>query len=112
MKKPDKAVIVDMLNKSMGNVSVAAKSLGTSRVSLYKWIKDYDIESALDDAREVAIDFVESKLMANIERGDTTAIIFYLKTQGKRRGYYDKGDDTRPNTTINIVNGKELPEDI
>ena len=42
------------------------------------------------DEREGLKDFAEGKLMQQIDGGNITAIIFYLKTQAKDRGYIEK----------------------
>jgi hypothetical protein len=39
---------------------------------------------------EEALDFAENKLMENINKNDTTSLIFYLKCKGKHRGYVEK----------------------
>ena len=36
------------------------------------------------------IDFAESSLYKQIKDGNTSATIFFLKTQAKRRGYIEK----------------------
>jgi len=87
--------IVEALRLSRGLVSQAAERLGCDRGTIYNAIKRYEtVRRALDDAREAMLDRTESKLFENIEQGDNTAIIFYLKCIGKRRGYVERQEVT------------------
>ena len=45
--------------------------------------KSDDLSAALFGAREAANDRAEQFLFEKCERGDTTALIFFLKTQGQ-----------------------------
>lgn len=73
---------------SLGIVSAACEMAGVSRMTYNRWIKaDEDFAAKIKDMADFQCDFVESKLLKKIEEGDTTAIIFYLKTKGKKRGY-------------------------
>ncbi|MEF2920033.1 MAG: hypothetical protein U0O22_06120, partial [Acutalibacteraceae bacterium] len=56
----------------------------------------------VDEINEATLDFVESKLLENIKKGEVTSIIFYLKTKGRNRGYQEK-------TEIDI-NSLKLPQ--
>jgi len=94
MKKPDRSVIEQAIVKAFGNLSAASKSLGVDRVSLYKWIEQDGLEQAVIEGRNSRLDFVEGKLDQKIDGGDTTAIIFFLKTQGKSRGYVERQEIT------------------
>jgi len=94
MKKPDRSVIEQAIVKAFGNLSAASKSLGVDRVSLYKWIEQDGLEQAVVEGRNSRLDFVEGKLDQKIDGGDTTAIIFFLKTQGKSRGYVERQEIT------------------
>lgn len=77
--------------KEKGNLSNAAKRLGCVRKTVYNWIeKEPELLTAVDEARDTALDFVENKLMEGIDKGNVTLIIFYLKTQGKGRGYVER----------------------
>ena len=53
------------------------------------------------------LDYAESKLVENIGKGDTTAIIFTLKTKGKSRGYIERSEvhqeTTYKSLDINII---------
>lgn len=83
-----KKALLDALEKSLGIVTTACKSAGVGRVTFYEWMKkDPDFAAAVEDIGEVTLDFAESALLMNIRQGDTTAIIFYLKTKGRGRGY-------------------------
>lgn len=74
-----------------GNVTDVAKSLNCTRKTVYNYINKYDdVKEARLDATEAAIDYVENKLFSKIEEGNITAIIFYLKTIGKTRGYIER----------------------
>ena len=86
-----KKAMVDALIKSLGIVTTAAKIAGIDRSTHYVWLKEDDeYKSAVDSIEDIAIDFAESKLHSQIEKGDTTATIFFLKTKGKKRGYIEK----------------------
>ena len=50
------------------------------------------LKEVLSDAREDALDLAESKLMKAIDDGNITAIIFFLKTRGKSRGYSERSE--------------------
>lgn len=76
--------------RSFGNISVAAKSFGVERQTMYNWIKKDELELSLEEGRETLLDMAENKLAKNIGDGDTTSLIFFLKTQGKKRGYIEK----------------------
>lgn len=74
-----------------GNITEAAKSLKISNKTLYRWAdKDEELKRAIQEGRDSMLDFAENALKNKIEKGDTTAIIFFLKTQGRKRGYTEK----------------------
>jgi hypothetical protein len=54
------------------------------------------------------VDVAESKLMAKIDAGDTTAIIFFLKTQGKGRGYVERQEVTGAEGNAIEVSWKQI----
>lgn len=86
-----KNAMVKALERSLGVVTTAAKSVGIERSTHYDWMKDDEVYRAQVEAlKDVALDFAESNLHNQINKGDTTATIFYLKTQGKKRGYIEK----------------------
>jgi ACT domain-containing protein len=73
------------------NVSATCSAVGISRQTFYQYRKDDKVfHQALIDAEEAIIDNVESKLLSKINEGDTTLIIFFLKTKAKSRGYVER----------------------
>jgi len=62
---------------------------------LYNYLKKYaTAQQALDDTREKRHEWVENKLIQQIDADNLTAIIFYLKTQGKHLGYVERQEVT------------------
>lgn len=83
--------LIVTLEAAGGLISVAAKKMGIDRGTLYNWIrKDKELQEALANIKESLLDFTESKLLGNIKAGDNAAICFYLKCQGKARGYTER----------------------
>ena len=94
MKKPDRSVIEKAIVKGFGNLSTASKSLAVERATLYKWIEQEGLEEAVQEGRNKRLDFAESMLDKGMLEGNMTAVIFYLKTQGKSRGYVERQEIT------------------
>lgn len=87
----EKKAILNALEESCGVVSTACKSIGMPRSTFYNWLNaDPAFKAAVEDVQEYALDVAESELHKLIKKGETVAIIFYLKTKGKKRGYIEK----------------------
>ncbi len=82
---------VEEIKGSGGYVTVVAGRLNVSRQHVYTLIKKYKtVADAIQDEREKQKDYAEGKLQEQIKAGNMTAIIFYLKTQAKARGYVER----------------------
>ena len=93
------------LEKSLGIVKTACQEVGIARQTHYNWMEaDPEYKQAVESIADGVIDFVESKLHGLIDKGDTAATIFYMKTKGKKRGYIERqeitGADNQPIITI------------
>ena len=86
-----KRMFLTALRRTGGNISRACSRVGLSRNTISVWMRSDDIfrEEMLELA-EAITDAVEDELMKRIAAGDTYAIIFYLKTMGRKRGYTEK----------------------
>lgn len=115
MDKTDnnKKAVIEALQDCHGIVTDACKKTGVARSTFYQWLnEDADFKAAVEEAQEQAIDFVEGKLFQKIngvkigkmdDEGELnvyeqppsdTAIIFYLKTKAKKRGYIERQELT------------------
>lgn len=83
--------LVEALEQSLGVVTTACKIVGCARSTFYEYYnKDSAFKDAVDELQNMTLDFVESQLHKQIQEGNTTATIFYLKTKGKKRGYIER----------------------
>ncbi len=109
--KPDnskKEKFLSFLEEARGIVSVACQNFKISRETHYQWMQEEWYAKRVSEINESVIDFVEGKLFQKIEgiligkmdkEGELqvfdvppsdTAIIFYLKTRAKSRGYIER----------------------
>ena len=69
------------------NVAESCRRIKISRQTFYRWKKEDSFAQACEDVEEGLIDNAESKLQELINSKNPIAILFYLKTKGKSRGY-------------------------
>lgn len=108
----NKKRLLEALEKTLGNVSEGCRQANVSRDTHYRWLKEDEVYKLnVEELTNVAIDFVEGKLfekingisMANSSKDgevvyklapSDTAIIFFLKTKAKKRGYVERSEIT------------------
>lgn len=91
MDNPKKAAMLAAMKASLGVVSTACEQTGISRQTHYNWIaSDAEYKQECEALAERTIDFAESHLFKLIKNGNPAAIIFYLKTKGRNRGYVER----------------------
>ncbi len=119
-----KKAMLQALEKTLGNVSDAASQVGIARKTHYEWMKtDSEYCEAVESIGEAALDFVESKLFTLIagfkrttitsdgpvivqDPPHPTAVLFYLKCKGKRRGYIERPLN-EPEVQVNVSAGSK-----
>ena len=89
--------VTEALLATDGNLTATAAKLGVSRQGVYEYIKRYDLQSVLDEAREKMVDEAVGQLHRLVRDGNLGATIFYLKTQAKNRNYSERIEQTGAN---------------
>ena len=68
-----KQSLINALEKSMGVVTTACKSVGIHRSTFYEYYNnDPDFKKEVNDIGNLALDFTESKMFEQIRDGNTT----------------------------------------
>ena len=92
-KNYENTTIKKAIEDSGGIISTIAERLGCEWHTAKKYIESSEeLKAAYDAESESVIDLAESKLIENIQENDNTAILFYLKTKGKKRGYIERNE--------------------
>jgi hypothetical protein len=88
-----KQKMLKALEKTLGVVTTAARSAEIDPSTHYAWLKtDPEYVKAVENIDEITIDFGESCLHKRMNEGSDAAIIFYLKTKAKKRGYIERSE--------------------
>lgn len=76
------------LRKAGGLYADTARLLGITRHAVRaRIVRSKKLQALVAEIKEGMLDLAESKLVAAIKKGNLGAICFYLKTQGRSRGY-------------------------
>lgn len=103
----DDEKLVKLIKVKRGNLSAVARSLKVSRQTVYNHIKaNPTVEAAAAEARETMLDDAEDVLYKKVREGSTAELIFFLKTQGKSRGYTEKSEmEQSGELVIRVIRG-------
>lgn len=89
--KVRKAAFISSLMIALYNIKFACKQVGIGRRTYYKWrAQDPEFLRACEEIDEGIKDDAEYYLQQAISAKDTKALMFYLKTKGRDRGYIEK----------------------
>src|SRR5690606_1181906 len=87
------AQVIQAIRETKGLVSLAAKRLKCHPDTVRRYAARYPtVAAALREERAAMTDVAELALYNAIQRGEPWAVTFYLKTQGKDRGYTERID--------------------
>ena len=114
----NKKEFLQALQRCGGNVSEATKQVPIHRTTHYNWLEaDPEYAAAVEAIKESLIDRAEGVLHGLIGDGNVPAVLFFLKTQGKKRGYIERTetDVTSGGQPIvfetKVVKNRPLPTD-
>ena len=118
--KLKKRLFLERFNTAAGNVSFICKQIKIGRKTYYEWLSnDPGFAEDILALKEELVDFGESQLFALMNDKNPAAVIFFLKTQGKDRGYVERQEmdhqgriQATTNTTITVVHTREDNADI
>jgi hypothetical protein len=98
--------VEEAIKKSGGYITTAAEQLNCSVTTVRKYLKESkQLRELLFETRERWLDIAETELTALIQepwaktrdtKSKVAAILFYLKCQGKDRGWIDRADWVKP----------------
>lgn len=87
--------IEEKLIEGKGNIGAVARACGVSRQAIGQRIASSPkLKTLTEELRETKLDTAEDKLGEAIDKGEGWAICFFLKTQGKKRGYVERSEIT------------------
>ena len=110
----NKKKVLDCLEKSLGVVTTACNKANISRTQFCKWYnEDAEFAAKVREIDDIVLDFAESQLYAQVSGGNTAAILFLLKTKGKKRGYVERTeisgvDGEKIDFNIQVIQGEKI----
>jgi len=93
-RKIKKKAILAGFFKVTGNISHLCNQVGIYRSTFYGWLKsDPEFAAQIQEEEEALLDYAENCLFMMMADKIPAAVIFYLKTKGKKRGYVERVEE-------------------
>lgn len=90
-QKFEPQTIIDALTRNHGYIGRTAKDLNCATRTVNRYINTYpEVKEALADIIETQGDKAEQKLFDLIDSGNPAAVMFYLRTKLRHRGYSER----------------------
>lgn len=107
--KEFKEKFIEQLKIYMNNVSRTCEAMKVPRPTFEFWKRhDKKFIEMLQESEARQVDYVESKLMAQIEKGNIRAIKYFLSTRGRKYGWGPENSQNISITTENDFTGKPM----
>jgi hypothetical protein len=105
----DEDEVIAAIKKYNGNLVMAAQMLGASRSALDTYRQSNPAVNAVcQEEWESKLDNTESVLYNRAMRGEGWAVTFLLKTQGRGRGYIERGETMNIELNLNKLSDEQL----
>jgi hypothetical protein len=106
------AEVAAALRDAEGMVYLAAERLDVAASTVYRYAERHpEVREAMDHQKGRRLDTAENKLWAAVKRGSAWAVCFFLKTQGKARGYVERQEIEQAATNRLVVEEVEYRGD-
>ena len=107
--KEFKEKFIEQLKIYMNNVSRTCEAMKVPRPTFEFWKRhDKKFIEMLQESEARQVDYVESKLMSLIEKGNIRAIKYFLSTRGRKYGWGPENSQNISITTENDFTGKPM----
>lgn len=95
--------VILAIRENLAHLGMTAKALGLSRGQLIDYVANHPpVREEIIQIKEAFLDDAEKELVNRIKESDTL-LMFYLRTQGKKRGYeIREAPPSNPQQTINV----------
>src|SRR3954468_8405303 len=94
MKKPLTVPgVIAAIQDARGNLATVGRQFGVTRQAVSSYCRAHPTcKAAHDEAREIMLDAAEAVLYEKVLAGSTPELLFFLKTQGRSRGYIERAE--------------------
>lgn len=107
--KEFKEKFIEQLKIYKHNVSSTCDAMKVPRPTFEYWKRhDKKFIEMLQESEARQVDYVESKLMSQIEKGNIRAIKYFLSTRGRKYGWGPENSQNISITTENDFTGKPM----